>query len=118
MVGGFYAVRQDGNDLGFQLAALADVRRATSEDDCVYDNSMGAFFREHAHPSSWYAVEDAGASVSPGPGVPWKQRLSLERGRHLLAISQPRVRLLWQPRDGTSRPRYWGPMNTRTFSQL
>jgi hypothetical protein len=42
--------------LDSQLAMLAEVRASTTSDDCVYDNSMGAFFREHAH--SHYVTTD------------------------------------------------------------
>jgi len=42
--------------LDANLAMLADVRAATTSEDCVYDNSSGAYFRDHVHP--YYVMTD------------------------------------------------------------
>ncbi len=177
---------QEGPTLDEQLKMLAEVRQATSPDDCVYDNSMTAYFREHAHDhylvtdmqmrwreadrlnaeipkaildrgcvammvdfrndgvpgplkafldshfvpvspyylfygtklplatesptdfyapqASWYLADPPGATVRLAAEDPWTGRIKLEKGNHKLFVSRKETRLIWQPRDGSSKP--------------
>ena len=192
----------DSRVLKQQMTTLSELRQLTTADDCVYDNSMGAFFREHAHsyfvstdamlkkvkaqelatqiPSailqagcvamlvdirqvdlprslalflqkhfspvsphlylyssflettsekgvyaffapqtSWYSVvAPQNGQVRTLADAPWSYRLWLKRGPNRLLASNPGIRLLWQPRDGLSKPAYTGPMDIAGFSHL
>ncbi len=188
------------------LAMLGDLRKITTADDCVYDNSAAAYFRDHAHkhyvmtdwlmraeqgkqlseqippailgrgcvammvdfrnggmpPSlktfldthyvlvspyfylystllvtkpgvedelaeptdffapqpSWYAaVGPSGATVRVSTDAPWTDRVWLERGNHKVFVSHPGTRLMWQPRDGSSKLPYRGRPDFR-FSHI
>jgi hypothetical protein len=74
----------------------------------------------YAPQASWYALAGApaGAGVKLNPDDAWTDRLWLEQGHHQLLVSRPGLRLLFQPRDGTKKDPYRGPMDMETLSHI